>query len=212
MPRITTHEHFVACLDAYLKQVGIDTGFAQPKDRNMLQFVIGLGAGVGPTDYRTGAPIRMEFKPSLESPMKTIIHVLEPGFTNTQADRIADYFNRQHGAQVAKVLNVAYLKGKHENIEVFSGALADELDTAKEYQEVFRGSLIAGTRIFMGLPISDAAKSELQSPAARVEFVPYAKAGHRQHAIEFSGISDAAQAEILSAINVQYGEGSVNYA
>ncbi len=212
MPRITTHDHFMACLEAFLKQVGIDTGFTHPKDQNMLQFVIGLGAGVGPTDHRAGPPLRMEFKPSLESPMKTIIHVLEAGFTNTQADRVADYFNRKHGANVARVVNVAYLKGNHENIEILSGALADELDVAKEYQEVFRGSLMAGTRIFMALPISDAAKAELQSPQARVDFVPYPKAGMHNHAIEFSGISDAVQSEILSAINAQYGQGSVQYA
>lgn len=212
MPRITTHDHFIACLDAFLRQVSKDTGFTHPKDQNMLQFVIGLGAGVGPSDHRAGPPVRMEFRPSLESPMKTIIHITEPGFSNTQANRVADYFNRQHGAQVAHVINVAYLKGNHENIEVLSGALADELDLAKEYQDVFRGSLMAGTRIFEGLPISDTAKAELRSPKARVDFVPYPKVGMRNHAIEFSGISDDTQREILSAINAQFGDGSVQYA
>ena len=212
MLNFTTHEHFSACLNAFLRQVSIDTGMNQPKNANMLQFVIGLGAGVGPTNHQERPPLQMEFRDHHESPMKTIIHITEPGFTNAQAQRIATYLNNRHGANVAHVIDSPYLKGKYEEIEVLSGVLVEEIQTAIEYQEVFRGSLMMGTRMFNDLPIRKSTRVELAAVGARVALTPCPKAGMGQHAIEFEGISDQAQADILAAINVTYGEGSVNYA
>lgn len=211
MPIIATHDHFMSCLELFLKKVASLTGMLQPKDQNMLQFVIGLGAGVGPTDLRQGPPLKIEFRESRESPMKTILHVQEPDFTNTQAQRIAAYFNHKHGANVAAVTHVPYLKGNHETIEILSGALVDELDVAKDHQDVQRASLITGKHMFLSLPISDRAKAELQSPEASVDFTPDPKRGMRNHAVTFNGVSDETYQEIISAIAQTYGERSVSH-
>lgn len=211
MLNFTTHEYFYDCLNAFLKQVSIDTGMNQPRDANMLQFVLGIGAQVGPTNHEEGSPIKMEFREHHESPMKTIIHITEPNFTSAQAHRIEAYLNSHHGANVAHVIDSPYLKGKHEEIEVLSGVLVEEIQTAIEYQEIFRGSLMHGTRMFNDLPIKKSTRVELASVGARVAITPCPKAGIDQHEIEFTGISSDAQNDILSAINVTYGEGSVNY-
>jgi|GEM_PF-3560818 len=211
MPRITTHEHFTKCLAAFLKQIAIDTGLTHPADQNMLQFVIGLGAGVGPTDYRTQQPLKMQFKAHLDSPMKTLIHVPEESFNQAQAQRIAGYFNHKHGAKIAVVVDAPYLKGTLQNIEILSGALVDEIDLAIEYQEIFRHSMLSGTKMFLQLPISEAARAELSSDQARVEIVPYPKGGVDKHRIEFKNISDAVQEEIMRIIQERYGSGSALY-
>lgn len=211
MPRITTHEHFTKCLAAFLKQIAIDTGLTQPADQNMLQFVIGLGAGVGPTDYRTQSPLRMQFKAHLDSQMKTIIHMADEGFTAAQAHRIQSYFNHKHGAKIASVIEAPYLKSSTQNIEILSGALVDEIDLAIEYQEIFRHSMLSGTKMFLALPISDAARAELSADHARVEIVPYPKGGVDKHRIEFKNISDAVQEEIMRIIQERYGSGSAMY-
>jgi len=210
MPRITTHEHFCACLDAFLKQVAADTGMVQTKDQNMLQFVIGLGAGVGPTDHHSAPPIAMQFREHLQSPMKTIIHITHTPFTAMQALRIESYFNHKHGAKIAHVTHVPYLKGNHENIEILSGALVDELDLAIQYQEVFRASLMLGPRTFLSLPISEKAKAALQAKDAQVEFVPY-PGDISRHKVEFRNISEEIQQEIMRAIDQKYGSGSVQH-
>lgn len=211
MPIIATHDHFMNCLDAFLKKVASLTGMSQPKDQNMLQFVIGLGSGTGPTDLRQRPPLKIEFRDSQESPMKTILHVLEPDFTNAQAQRIAGYFNHKHGANVASVTHVPYLKGNHESVEVLSGALVDELDVAKDHQDMHRAALVTGKHMFLGLPISDRAKAELQSPQAMVDFTPDPKRGMRHQAVTFSGVSDETCQEIISAITQRYGKGSVSH-
>ena len=208
MPRITTHEHFTKCLAAFLKQIAIDTGLTHPADQNMLQFVIGLGAGVGPTDYRHEQPLKMQFLAHKESPMKTIIHVTAEGFNHSQASRIEAYFNHKHGAKIAQVVEVPYVKGTLQNIEILSGALVDEIDVAIEYQEIFRHSLMSGTNMFLQLPISAKAKAELLSAHARVDIVPHPKGGLDKHRIEFKNISDAVQQEIMQIINERYGAGS----
>ena len=211
MPVIATHDHFMACLDAFLAQIAQLTGIRHPKDQNMLQFVIGLGAGVGSTDWQERPPLKIEFRDAPASPMKTILHVREVEFTQAEAERIAAYFNHKHGAYIAKVVQVPYLKGNHETIEVFSGALVDELDVARDFQEIQRTSLMAGVDLFMHLPISGRAKAELQSPEARVDITPDAKRGMDQHRITMHGISEESCEEIIAAIAQTYGQESIRH-
>lgn len=206
-----THEQFSNYLDSFLKQVAIDTGLTPSPHANMLQFVIGLGAGIGPKNHYERPPLSMTFRSHPESPMKTIIQLTEPDATRQHAQCITSYFNQGHKADIAIVVELPYLKGKHPTIEILSGALCEEIKTAIEYQEIFRGSLLNGKKLFAELPIKKSTKAELAAVGANITLTPSQKAGIHNHVLEFTGISDDAQADILHAINVTYGEGSVHY-
>lgn len=211
MPTITTHDHFMACLKAFLQQVGKDTGMSYPANQNMLQFVLGLGADVGPRHYKEAPPLPMELKASSSSPMKTVIHVAHDEFHHEHAQRLVEYFNGKYGAEVACVLDTAYLKGSFEEVEVFSGVLLDELKQAIVYQETLRGSLMAGVNALLHLPVSDMVKAELKQPHVKVDFVPNKKLGWDYQELVIEGVSEACYKAVVAAIQLKYGNGSVRH-